>query len=519
MVAHDDALFVTLNATGEVVRIEDGSGGLVESARFAALEDARGIAVMPDGELAVTRWRSPDTHAEYATLAVDGSGRQLHSLAYDPRLPSDTESGGVPSYLDQVVVSPTGREAVFPSLIAGIGEGPFRSGRPLTHETTVRAAISFVDPRNDIENLAERKLFDDRGFASAAVYSSRGDFLFVAMRGSRAVERIDALTSAQAGSILDVGFALNDVALSADDRLLFVDASLSRELVIYDVAASGGLPTEVARVSVVVEEPLAADVLRGKVFFNDSADPRLGRDSYIACAHCHLDGLSDRRTWDFTGRGEGLRNTIDLAGRAGLAHGPLHWSANFDEVQDFEHDIRDAFAGTGLMSDGEFGVGTRAEPLGDTKASISADLDALAAYVTSLAAFAPSPYRNPDGSLPAEAERGRALFASAGCPTCHSGEGLTDSGFDGAAPRLHDVGTLGPGSGRRLGEALAGIDTPTLHGVFDSAPYLHDGSAPTLRAVLVDRNPDDRHGSTSGLSSAEIDDLIAYLRCLDGRVD
>ena len=62
----------------------------------------------------------------------------------------------------------------------------------------------------------------------------------------------------------------------------------------------------------------------------------------------------------------------------------MHWTANFDEIQDFEHDIRAAFGGTGFMTDAQFNTGTRNTPLGDPKAGLSADLDALAAYVTSL---------------------------------------------------------------------------------------------------------------------------------------
>jgi cytochrome c peroxidase len=84
---------------------------------------------------------------------------------------------------------------------------------------------------------------------------------------------------------------------------------------------------------------------------------------------------------------------------------------------------------------------------------------------------------------------------------------------------LHDVGTLGPGSGKRLGQTLTGIDTPTLHSLWSSAPYLHDGSAPTLRDVLRTRNPTDQHGKTSQLSDDQIDDLVQYLLSLDGRTD
>ncbi len=511
-----DALFVTLSALGEVARIE---GGAV-TARFEAIVDARGIAALPDGRLLVSRWRSPDDEGQLVALSTDGASREVWTLGYDPQRGSDTESGGVPSYLDSIAIAPTGRLAAIPSTQAAIGEGLFRGTRPLTFQTTVRAALSYLDPVTGAEDFARRKLFDDRGLASAAVFSSRGDLLYVAMRGSRAVERIDALTGAQAGTILDVGFASQGLALSPDDALLFVDAYLSRELVVYDVADRAAIPREVARLPIVATEPLPPALLRGKILFNDAADTRLAFDSYIACAHCHLEGRADQRTWDFTDRGEGLRNTIDLLGRAGLGHGPLHWSANFDEVQDFEHDIRGPFGGTGLMADADFHTGTRDQTLGDAKAGVSEDLDALAAYVTSLDRYLPSPFRAGDGSLPPAAARGRALFAAAGCATCHPGPTFTDSGFEApGVPRLHDVGTLGPGSGQRLGGALAGLDTPTLHGLWQSAPYLHDGSAATLHDVLTTRNPDDRHGATSGMASADIDDLVAYLLCLDGTTD
>jgi DNA-binding beta-propeller fold protein YncE len=510
-------LFVSLQATGELVRID---AGLTIADRFFAIEDARGLALLPDGRIAVTRWRSPDARAEVAALSPDGASREVWALAYDPQPPSDTETGGVPSYLSSFLVSPTGRLGIVPSLQAAIGEGLYRSGRPLAHETTLRAALSFVDPVSGAEDFERRKLFDDRGLASAGAFSSHGDYVFVAMRGSRAVERFDVLTGTQAGSILEVGQSPQGLAISPDDSLLFVDAYLSRELVVYDVSNAGALPVELARLPIPSAEPLSAEILRGKVLFNDSADPRIGRDSYIACAHCHLDGLADHRTWDFTDRGEGLRDTIDLLGRAGIGNGPLHWSANFDEVQDFEHDMRGPFRGTGLMDDADFHSGTRDTTLGEPKAGVSADLDALAAYVTSLDAHLPSPYRNADGTLTVEATRGRAVFLAAGCPICHAGVALTDSGFESpGVPRLHDVGTLGAGSGQRLAGTLTGIDTPTLHGVWQSAPYLHDGSAVTLREVLTTRNPTDAHGTTSALGAGEIDDLLAYLRCLDGRVD
>ncbi|MFW5921339.1 MAG: c-type cytochrome, partial [Polyangiales bacterium] len=442
------------------------------------------------------------------------------TLAFDPQNSSDTESGGVPTYLGPLVVSPTGEHAAIPALQANVDQGVWRSGDPLTFETTVRAVARFVDPETGVEDFAARKQFDNRGFAAAAAQSNRGDYLYFMMRGSRAVDRLDTFGNVQSGTLLDVGFAPQGVAVSSDDRFLFVDAYLSRNLVAYDLSTFSSGMAPIARLPTASAEPLPPEVLRGKQLFNDAFDPRLAKDGYIACAHCHLDGMEDHRVWDFTGRGEGLRNTISLLGRAGLGDGPLHWSANFDEIHDFEHDIRDAFEGTGLMADADFFSGTRSDPLGDPKAGLSADLDALAAYVSSLDEPLPSPFRAPDGSLTPEAEAGKAMFDALDCGSCHAGPRLTDSELVApGTPLLHDVGTLRPSSGGRLGEPLEGIDTPTLHGLWHTAPYLHDGSAPTLRDVLEAGAPDDPHHVTDDLDPTEVDQLIAYLKSLDGRVD
>jgi cytochrome c peroxidase len=58
------------------------------------------------------------------------------------------------------------------------------------------------------------------------------------------------------------------------------------------------------------------------------------------------------------------------------------------------------------------------------------------------------------------------------------------------------------------------FDTPTLVELWRTAPYLHDGSATTMREVLTTRNPGDQHGKTSALSAQELDDLCAYLLSL-----
>jgi cytochrome c peroxidase len=105
--------------------------------------------------------------------------------------------------------------------------------------------------------------------------------------------------------------------------------------------------------------------------------------------------------------------------------------------------------------------------------------------------------------------RGAQVFKKAGCDTCHTGEAFTNN-------TLADVGTFVL-SGVQPDDALVrqrGLNTPSLLGLARSAPYLHDGSAASLKERLVQSRKTDRHGQTSGLTDAELDDLNAYLLSL-----
>lgn len=56
------------------------------------------------------------------------------------------------------------------------------------------------------------------------------------------------------------------------------------------------------------------------------------------------------------------------------------------------------------------------------------------------------------------------------------------------------------------------FNTPSLRGLRLTAPYLHDGSAPTLEALL--EMTDGLMGQTSHLTHEERADLIFYLKTL-----
>jgi hypothetical protein len=92
------------------------------------------------------------------------------------------------------------------------------------------------------------------------------------------------------------------------------------------------------------------------------------------------------------------------------------------------------------------------------------------------------------------------VFRAANCASCHAGTNFTNR----AAANLQNIGTIKAASGKRLGGPLTGIDVPTLRDVWATAPYLHDGSAPTIAAAVA------AHSGVS-LGSTDLYNLVAYV--------
>lgn len=506
--------YVSLQGTGQLVELDVEERSVLRTVDVGPW--ATGVAVDASGSrVFVTRFISTAQMGEVTEVgAEDFTVTRKFNLAMDPGPDSEASARGVPNYVRSVVPSPDGALIWVPSKKDNVVRGLARDGQALTFETSVRTIVSLLDPVSNEELLAERVDMNNRTLGLALTFSPLADYAFVALLGNNGVEVLDAYSRRIVGGTFELGKAPDGLVLDDQGRL-YLNAFLSRTVVVLDaspVLASTGFTLEkVADVVVSTAEQLAPTVLLGKQIFYDAADTRMGKDGYISCAVCHLDGFEDGQVWDFTDRGEGLRNTTSLRGKRGIGQGRLHWSANFDEVQDFEHDIRGPFGGTGFLPDEDFESGTTNTTLGDPKAGLSPELDALSDYVTSLDRVSPSPHRDADGSLTEAGWRGLEIFRDAGCGDCHGGSDFTDS----AAGVVHDVGTIAATSGQRLGGPLEGIDTPTLRGVWESAPYLHDGSAGTLLDVIAARNPDDLHGRTSELDDDELGDLAAYLSQID----
>ena len=143
-------------------------------------------------------------------------------------------------------------------------------------------------------------------------------------------------------------------------------------------------------------------------------------------------------------------------------------------------------------------------------------LDALIAYMLEFD-FLPNPYLEPAGTLndkaPESAKRGERIFnrpfeqmAGRSCASCHI---PSDNFLD---RKRHDIGTV---QGAEVDSRDRAMDTPTLLSSRYTQPYFHDGSQPTLRAV----NEWFNQTYALRLSTAELDDLTAYVETIGGGVD
>ncbi len=483
--------YVTFQGSGELARYDASSHQ--RTGLLPLGPGPKALAVAGDGSsVFVTRFVSPRNHAEVwevdtATFSIDRTLRLRKFGGVDNR--DTTASGrGVANYLAGITLSPDGQTAWIAANKPNAEKGLF-FGDDLDEDNSVRNVLARVNlATGDLEGSID---LDNSDSAVAVTVSPLGDYLFISLQGNNEVLVLDAFLiedSPGLGSFvtrLGTGSAPQGTCTDPVTERTFVKNFMGRSVTSLETTElfrAGNKSIASQEISSVASESLPAQVLLGKEIFYNAGDTRMSGEGYLSCATCHTDAGHDGRVWDFTGRGEGFRNTTSLRGRAGMTHGNVHWTANFDEIQDFENDIRGAFGGSGFLSDVDFNA--TSDPLGAPKAGLNADLDALAAYVASLAgdSVPRSPHRATDGSLTAQGLAGRDVFEALSCSGCHQGLRFTDSTLGVAT--LHDVGTLRTTSGQRLGGPLTGIDTPTLTGLWNTAPYFHDGSAANLEDVF-----------------------------------
>ena len=380
---------------------------------------------------------------------------------------------------------------------------------PNTLTQVVFAAVSAIDTMRNSEDISASLPINDQDiFGSpvnnpvAVVPAPDGKMLYVVLAGSNLVEVVDIAQPQHPKLVkfLQVGQNPRGIAVNSEGTLGYVMNYLSRSVTMLDLVKREPL-AEIP----VTGETLNATVLRGKILFNTATDPRIAGSSWVSCASCHADGGSDGVTWMFP---DGPRQTPPLWNATQTL--PWHWSAALDEAQDVENTIQEIQHGIGLAA------GADPPQLGQPNAGRSADLDALAAFMA-VGIRTPRLPKPTDSTMVAA---GRQMFISAGCAACHVGDAWTVSRLPGMAGQLDADGNgmidsvlrdAGTHNVRDL-RGASGFDVPSLLNVGLTAPYLHDGSLPTIQAVIESGHP--HAGTQPPLNAEELRQLVAFVSAI-----
>lgn len=261
------------------------------------------------------------------------------------------------------------------------------------------------------------------------------------------------------------------------------------------------------------DNPLTAEGIEAgrRLFF----DRRLSRDGSISCASCHDPAIA------FT---DGRATAVGVGGRIGARSAPallnlayatrLFWDGR---PLTLEQQVLMPIANPLEM---DLDVATAAQRVGLTSSALAR---ALASYVRSILSANSRFDQFVAGdrtALTVDEQAGLELFrGKARCTTCHVGPTLSDD-------RVHNTGIAWRDG--RLTDVGAGdgkFKTPTLREITRTAPYMHDGTVPTLEAVIdyYDRGG-HRHDLLDPemrplqLTSVEKAQLHAFLRSLSGTI-
>jgi hypothetical protein len=327
----------------------------------------RHLAVSANGaEIYVANFISPPVPGEDTQIPdVSGGAGQLFVIAADAmslsatipfghsnRAPSELSGPGIANYLSAPVIA--GSKAYVPSKQDNITAGAHR-GYPMTFDQTVRAVTSVVDLVTRTEQTGLRIDHDNASVATGAAFSGEGRYLFVGLETSREIAVYDTQLGFQLRR-LAVGRAPQGIALSSDGRTVyahnFMDRTISRwdvtrlvALHVPDATDLGARPDGDERSARTRRAARQAALLR-----------RAGRPARARQLH-ELRVMPQRRRRRRPRLGlHGLRRGPAQHDRPARtrSHGPCALDRNFDEIQDFEGQIRLMAAGAGLMTNAQF---------------------------------------------------------------------------------------------------------------------------------------------------------------------
>ena len=262
-------------------------------------------------------------------------------------------------------------------------------------------------------------------------------------------------------------------------------------------------------------------------------DPRLSRSNMQSCASCHNPSLA----WG-DGLAKGVGDHMHELGRRSPTilnaawSEALMWDGRFETLEEQALGPIEADVEMNMPLDALIAKLEKIEGYSDLFASafdgddeITADKIAMAiATYERTVVSGEAPFdrwiKGDRTAISASAERGFHLFnGKARCAACHSGWRFTDDSF-------HDIGLPDDDLGR--GQELPGIvkmqhafKTPGLRNIDQRAPYMHDGSLPTLGEVVehynkggVQRPSLSEEMLPLGLTEQEKRDLVVFMESL-----
>jgi len=228
----------------------------------------------------------------------------------------------------------------------------------------------------------------------------------------------------------------------------------------------------------------------GERKFNDAT---ITFQRQFACHSCHPDGHVDGVTYDIEADGIGVSPVDNRTLRGINDTDPFKWEGTNPSLQ------RQCGARLSVFF-------TRLAPFTPD------ELAAIDNYICTIQR-PPNRYRPLGAPLTPAQARGKAIFertktkdgrdipALGRCVTCHFPPLYTDRS-------KRDVGT------KQWLDRQGTFDVPHLNNIYDSAPYLHNGSAATLEEIWTVFNPYDTHGVTNDMTKDELNDLIEFIKTL-----
>ncbi|MDX1617766.1 MAG: c-type cytochrome [Balneolaceae bacterium] len=213
----------------------------------------------------------------------------------------------------------------------------------------------------------------------------------------------------------------------------------------------------------------------------------------FSCYTCHPDGHEDGLTYDMALKpGNDITNVQTVRELSDTS--PFKWNGHNVSVY-----MQDGMRFSKFV--------TRSEAYSPEQ------LTDLVTYIMTQLKHPPNRYRSPDGQLTASQKRGKAIFERSvtndgriipeenRCITCHPPPRFTNR-------QSSDVGTS------KQYDNVEQFDSPNLNNIYESAPYLHDGSAASLEEIWTRYNDNDEHGVANDLTKNQLNDLVEYLKSL-----